>query len=245
MSKGFISSLRNYLPSFEQSVKKLLRESGLLTEFSITTFGEPEEDGCMLMASFQGLPQHASSKKRSSENVFITAKLSGNLKDKKPHLTQYGTEIGYFRQTNASNPLNDLEPLAGFHYDFDCNEKRLNHPVFHAQPKMSAGERYFEQNKHISHRDYPEHKEIRTIRIPTPQMDIFSAIVMILADHVADPEDSERRFAKFLDTFERDMIKFDMDGIQRMLSKPFFDGNPHKVQCWYPKAPQNQNTARN
>lgn len=241
MEKGFTLSVRNYLSTFELLVKKLLRDSGLQTVFNIGLFDQSDDNGCMLMASFQGLPQHSGSRKRNSENIFITARLSGNIKNKKLHLTHYGTEIGYFRQTDASKPLNELEPIAGFHYDFDCDAKKMNHPVFHAQPKMTAGDRYLELNKNISHNGYPAHKEIRTIRIPTPQMDIFSAIVMILADHVAEPEDTQRRFSRFLDVFEKDMIKFDLDGIRQLVSQPFFDANPHRVQCWYPKLAVNQN----
>ncbi|MDN4056474.1 hypothetical protein QPK32_25785 [Massilia sp. YIM B02763] len=31
------------------------------------------------------------------------------------------------------------------------------------------------------------------------------------------------------------MIKFDLGGIQKFVSQPFFDANPHRVNCWYPK----------
>lgn len=236
MAKGFTSSLRNYIPTFDLNVKKLLRDSGLQTVFSgVDIFGPPDENGCTLMASFLGLPQRPGSRKNNSENVFITAKLSGNLKDRRLHLTHYGTEIGYFRQTNASNPLNDLEPITGYHYDFDCDGNKFNHPIFHAQPKITAGDRYLGIKKNITHRAYPDHKEIRTIRIPTPQMDIFSAIVMILADHVAEPSDPQRRFGDFLESFARDMIRFDIEGIRQLVSQPFLDASPHRVQFWYPK----------
>lgn len=236
MAMGFNSSLRTYLPSFDALVRKFLKDSGLRTVFSgIEPFGRAEEGSCDLMASFEGLPQRPGSRKGHSENVFITARLSGILKAGQLHFTHYGTEIGYFRQTQASDPLSDLLPITGYHYDFDCDGKKYNHPVFHAQPKIKAGDRYIGLKPHITHRGYPVHDEIRTIRIPTPQMDIFSAIVMILADHVALPEDPNRKFGNFLESFERTMIKFDLEGIQKLVSAPFFEANPHRVQSWYPK----------
>jgi|SRR5471030_381034 len=245
MAMGFNSSLRIYLPTFDSLVRGFLKESGLRTEFSgVTTFGNSDEGSCDLMASFQGLPQRPGSRKFASENVFITARLAGIVKSGQLHLTQYGTEIGYFRQTNASEPLCDLLPITGYHYDFDCDGKKFNHPVFHAQPKITAGDRYIGLKPNITHRNYPQQDEIRTIRIPTPQMDIFSAIVMILADHVALPEDPNRKFGNFLESFEKHMIKFDLDGIQKLVSTPFFEANPHSVQCWYPKqAPKPQAVA--
>lgn len=236
MAKGFTSLLRNYLPTFDLMVRKLLRDSGLQTVFSgVEIFGPHDENNCDLMASFQGLPQRPGSRKSNSENVFITAKLTGLVKERRLHLTHYGTEIGYFRQTSASSPLTDLEPITGYHYDFDCDGNKFNHPIFHAQPKIRAGDRYLGLKTNITHRAYPDHKEIRTIRIPTPQMDIFSAIVMILADHVVEPSDPKRRFGDFLDAFERDMIKFDVESIRQLVTQPFFNGSPHNVQCWYPK----------
>lgn len=58
---------------------------------------------------------------------------------------------------------------------------------------------------------------------------------MILADHVALPDDPNRKFGNFLESFEKNMIKFDLGGIQKFVSQPFFDANPHRVNCWYPK----------
>ncbi|QKY07504.1 hypothetical protein [Janthinobacterium lividum] len=246
MAMGFNSSLRVYLPTFDLLVRGFLKDSGLQTVFSgVSIYSQTDESACDLMASFEGLPQRPGSKKFASENIFITAKLAGLAKSGQLHLTHYGTEIGYFRQTNASAPLCDLLPITGYHYDFDCDGKKFNHPVFHAQPKITAGDRYIGRNQNITHRNYPEHDEIRTIRIPTPQMDIFSAIVMVLADHVALPADPNRKFGNFLEAFEKTMIKFDLNGVEKFVSTPFFQANPHLVQCWYPKPiPKGQAVAR-
>ncbi|MDN4056473.1 hypothetical protein QPK32_25780 [Massilia sp. YIM B02763] len=178
MAKGFNSLLRAYLPTFDALVRHFLKDSGLQTVFSgVSIFGQTDETSYDLMASFEGLPQRPGSRRGHSENVFITARLSGNVKAGQLRLTHYGTEIGYFRQTKASEPLCDLLPITGYHYDFDCDGKKFNHPVFHAQPKLKAGERYISLKANITHRVYPDFDEIRTIRIPTPQMDIFSDIV--------------------------------------------------------------------
>ena len=234
MAKGFNSSLRNYIISFNQSVERFLRQSGVATKYSgVEIYEEFGPDECDLRGSFQGLPMSMGS--RPSENVLFTAKLRGISRRGELSLIGYGTEIGYFRQTNAATPVNEMEPIAGYHYDFDCGGGKYNHPVFHAQPKMKAGERFLEMNPHFSHKGYPENKEIRTLRIPTPQMDVFSAIVMVLADHVADPEDPKRIFGDFLDTFASKMIQFDLENIRNLVTEPFFNANPHRIQSWYPK----------
>ncbi len=236
MANGFNSSLEAYLPQFNSMVSSLLKSFGLITVFSgVTIYERKGENDCCLMASFQGLPQRPGSTKKSSENVFITAVLSGGVKSGQAYLTRYGTEIGYFRQTNASEPLCDLLPITGYHYDFDCDGQKFNHPVFHVQPKMTAGDRYIGMKPNITHQNYPELNEIRTVRIPTPQMDIFSTIVMVLADHVALPNDPNRTFGDFLEKFERGMIQFDLEPIRALVTEPFFNANPHRIHSWYPK----------
>lgn len=228
-------------------VRALLKELGLQTLFSgVLIYDQKDDYDCYVMASFQGLPQRPGSSKNATENVFITARLSGTIKKGKAHLTHYGTEIGYYRQTKASEPLKDLIPITGFHYDFDCDGKKFNHPVFHAQPKVTAGERYISLKKDITTGNYPEFKEIRTIRIPTPQMDIFSAIVMIMADHVIMPDDPKRKFGNFLEEFEKNMIQFDLGNIEKLVTEPFYTANPHKIHSWYPRpSPKEVNFGRN
>lgn len=242
MARSFNSLLRAYIPNFDSLVTSLLKELGLQTVYSgVIIYEQKDESSCSLKASFQGLPQRPGSAKGSTENIFITAKLSGAVKAGMPHLSHYGTEIGYYRQTSASQPLCDLLPITGYHYDFDCDGKKFNHPVFHAQPKVTAGDRYIRLSRDITHQEYPQSNELRTIRIPTPQMDIFSSIVMILADHVILPDDPKRKFGNFLEAFEKNMIKFDLESIEALVTTSFFNANPHRIHSWYPKpAPKNQ-----
>lgn len=236
--------LIRYLTDFNDRTNRLLKELGLPTQFSgVETYGIPDNNNIYLKASFQGLPKRPGSTKSCSENIFITAIVSGFDKGGHLWLTKYATEIGYFRQSNASSPLTDLIPITGYHYDFDCDGTKFNHPVFHAQPKITAGDRYISLTKDITHRDYPDHKELRTIRIPTPQMDIFSSIVMMLADHVIAPDDPKRLFGNYLEQFERSMIKFDLDFISSHITSSFFNANSHHIHNWYPKpTPRNNLT---
>lgn len=228
--------MRAYIPIFDLLVKSLLKDLGLRTVYSgVIIYEQADESNCALKVSFQGLPQRPGSVKGSTENIFITAMLSGAVKEGKPQLTHYGTEIGYYRQTKASHPLCDLLPITGYHYDFDCDGKKFNHPVFHAQPKVNAGDRYIRLSRDITHQGYPPSDELRTIRIPTPQMDIFSSIVMILADHVILPDDPKRKFGDFLESFEKSMIKFDLESIEKLVTTAFFNANPHPIHSWYPK----------
>jgi hypothetical protein len=98
----------------------------------------------------------------------------------------FGTQVGYFRSKGGV-----LEHVYGVHYDLD--EVLPGHPVFHAQlssrielaPKVRELYRIEDELK-----DFFAPK-LTNIRIPTAQMDVFSTIVQICADHFvfngADP----------------------------------------------------------
>src|SRR5580700_5260 len=91
----------------------------------------------------------------------------------------FGTEVGYFRWKD-----NFLEHVYGAHYDLD--EALPGHPVFHAQlasrlDLAPAIRELFRVEDGIADHFSPK---IRNIRIPTAQMDVFSTVVQICADHL-------------------------------------------------------------
>jgi hypothetical protein len=92
---------------------------------------------------------------------------------------EFATKVAYFRRTPSA-----LTHVYGAHYDFALNE--LGHPVFHGQM-----------------RGYPEFAEavkasysidhdvidcvgglLRSVRVPTAQMDVFSFFIQLCADHM-------------------------------------------------------------
>jgi hypothetical protein len=91
----------------------------------------------------------------------------------------FGTEVGYFRLKDGF-----LEHVYGVHYDLD--EVLPGHPVFHAQLSSRTD---MAQTVHDLFRVEGELKDffkpkLKNIRIPTAQMDVFSAILQICADHL-------------------------------------------------------------
>jgi hypothetical protein len=99
---------------------------------------------------------------------------TGPLKTK-----SFGTELGYFRLKGGT-----LEHVYGVHYDLE--EEHPGHPVFHAQiasqMKLAIPIReLFHLENEPTNLFQPK---LPNIRIPTAQMDVFSAIVQLCADHL-------------------------------------------------------------
>ena len=98
----------------------------------------------------------------------------------RPLITRgFATRVAYFRSKQ-----NQLKHVYGAHYDM--NEQDGRHPVFHAQFRG-----YAECAKHIKTLfgrvdvvdDCVGHV-LRNVRIPTAQMDVFSVLTQICADHL-------------------------------------------------------------
>jgi hypothetical protein len=91
----------------------------------------------------------------------------------------FSTKVAYFRRTATA-----LHHVYGAHYDFSLNE--LGHPVFHGQMRS-----YPELADAIKQQFYFEREVIdsvggllRTVRVPTAQMDVFSFFIQLCADHL-------------------------------------------------------------
>lgn len=102
-------------------------------------------------------------------------------------LLSYCTEVGYFKHTNFKYPR-EVECLDGYHFDFEPTLQRA-HPVFHAQRNESA------LISKITNRGYNVDDQTRPpatlhhVHLPTPQVDLISALIMIVADHAVDSND--------------------------------------------------------
>lgn len=92
----------------------------------------------------------------------------------------FGTQVGYFRQKNDS-----LFQVYGIHYDMD--KDLPGHPVFHAQ--MSTQARLAPAVEQLTKLKFNSEPDLcggllRNVRMPTAQMDAFSVITQIGADHL-------------------------------------------------------------
>lgn len=90
----------------------------------------------------------------------------------------FGTEMGYFRRKNSR-----LEHVYGVHYDLD--ETRPGHPVFHAQVSSQSklGSSVLSLYRVDDEVVDAFNPKLGNVRIPSAQMDVFSAVVQICADH--------------------------------------------------------------
>lgn len=111
---------------------------------------------------------------------------------------QFGTQVGYFRVKGEQ-----LVHIYGVHYDMD--ETLPGHPVFHAQMSSQVGlgaevSRLFRLQLDTGD-DLPG-ALLRNVRTPTAQMDAFSVITQIGADHLvseASGPEVHAAFAKLRD----------------------------------------------
>lgn len=106
----------------------------------------------------------------------------------------FGTEVAYFRSRN-----NQLKHVFGVHYDYSVDQ--LGHPVFHSQIK-SFKERAHDVIAHYPHgcsEDDPFKEVLKSVRVPTAQMDFFALLAQICADHLIDQYSDEESLQHFAD----------------------------------------------
>ena len=106
----------------------------------------------------------------------------------------FGTKVAYFRSKPGT-----LEHIYGAHYDMD--EVKFGHPVFHTQlgPQVEFGTtigNLFGDDGQVV--DYMG-KILRTVRTPSAQMDVFSVLTQICADHLM----GEQPASEVRDAFQR------------------------------------------
>lgn len=106
----------------------------------------------------------------------------------------FGTEVAYFRMRHRR-----LNHVYGAHYDFSLNE--IGHPIFHAQMKS-----FVERGQLVSDiftLDCESEDQIanvlRTVRVPTAQMDFFALVLQICADHLMSKNSSAEQRDAFED----------------------------------------------
>jgi hypothetical protein len=118
--------------------------------------------------------------------------LRGRIAIDKEHFTEhkqlrtisFATEAGYFRLKNDGT----LQHIFGAHYDLTENE--TGHPAFHAQLKHQIEFAEIVQReytgKKLDPRNFMENL-LKTVRLPSAQMDVFALLLQAVADHLMSP----------------------------------------------------------
>ena len=122
------------------------------------------------------LPERA---KRHAPNLYVVIdgwiEFDGTVDELRT--TQFGTRVAYVRTKQSG-----FEHVYGTHYDQSKDD--LGHPVFHAQissmKDLTTGIPGCESDA-LDDKVVPILSNVRT---PTPQMDVFSAVEQVCADHL-------------------------------------------------------------
>lgn len=169
-------------------------------------------------------------------SIFVVAEgwltLKPDFNERRLLTKEFGTQVAYFKQEKDT-----LKHVYGVHYDMD--EEKPGHPVFHAQfsPQTDlkiAVQSYFHHNCEVEN---CMTNILKTVRMPSAQMDIFSVFCQICADHLISPDSGpevKEAFKKL-----RENCNFLVGAAHRL---DFLNGN-HAAGCyrashWYdsPKA---------
>ena len=96
----------------------------------------------------------------------------------------FATEVGYFRLKSDGT----LQHVFGAHYDLTENE--TGHPAFHAQLKHKIEFADIVQKEYTGKTLVPKNfmeNLLKTARLPSAQMDVFSLLLQAVADHLMSP----------------------------------------------------------
>ncbi|HHJ12840.1 MAG TPA: hypothetical protein ENJ79_00455 [Gammaproteobacteria bacterium] len=106
-------------------------------------------------------------------------------------LLSYGTQIGYFEPKSSSEPRTVI-PIDGYHFDMEITTQRA-HPVFHAQRDETV---LFDElgRVDLTLGGNPPQATLRHVHLPTPQIDLLSALIMLIADHMVCDTETEEGF---------------------------------------------------
>lgn len=181
-----------------------------------------------------------------SRNVHIFLAGEYILNVEKPNnikIEKYGTKVYYCNTKNQElieQRSFQQKISTGIHYDGDVlairtpkdKEGKIAHPFFHMQFDNSAAREpfTFKSEKHTLNA-HAHSSELRNIRVPTSQMDIFSSLIVILYDHLYS-------------TLDNGLFNNIVEQIQNHLWKCFFPDYAQKHEItnsytmlpsyWYP-----------
>jgi hypothetical protein len=139
-------------------------------------------------------------------NLFVVADCSLSFNaaayraDKRLVISGYATHVGYFRRGNTH-----LQHVYGVHYDFDT--QRPAHPVFHAQLKSFATEfePHIREQFNVTLEAEDRVKDmLQNVRLPSAQLDFFSLIVQLAADHLIWQDSGHEERSAFNDILNLD-----------------------------------------
>ena len=175
---GIHASIRQMHPSSQ--IRPNAASDIFSIDFSID--GNSTELKCEVRPVVFCVPERANGRK---SDIYVAVKgwlsFGAPLPSDPRRTTQkFGTQVGYFRVEDEQ-----LVHVYGVHYDMDNRLNRLGHPVFHAQmsSQVDLGN-YVNQLFNLKLIIQDIGPLLGNVRTPTAQMDAFSVITQIGADHL-------------------------------------------------------------
>jgi|GEM_PF-3514737 len=156
--------------------------------------------------------------KRKESNHHIDVLIHGLITLSNDGFSKYITRVSYSKSKYQTSP-NKQDLVAGMHYDY-TEKTEIWHPVFHVQNDISVlreeqVELFDIEIDNDTEISSIKNNQLKDIRVPTTQMDIYSTIIMVLADNYfyrdsnVEKEDKE----KFIDllnfTITENVLKID------------------------------------
>lgn len=244
--RKFYNHVDRILTDINSLIRKFINELDGVTQFSGVhiIYGLSNDNTIALFCSLRNIPKANTKTRRvnsiKKEHIFF----NGLIKDHPSGnglLESYATEIAYC--TNIDHTHNNLECITGYHYDVSRNGE-INHPLFHVQQNSSTFERIFVKerthfNGHLGDNlsctsQENNAREIRTIRIPTPQMDLFSALISTLADYIVihENKDHQEAYLSLLNELNKKIIPVSFEPLTYVGSD--FKAQNKNIGQWYP-----------
>lgn len=133
-----------------------------------------------------GVAYSIQGRKSKTLDVLINGEMRFGWNGDEPLLNKYATCLAYFdRQESMTTPL--LNRIDGMHCDYERYSDYL-HPIFHAQHKPDVLDDDRSIEAEIVRKEYPS---LKTVRIPTAQLDLASALLMVFADYLVNKDNYE------------------------------------------------------
>lgn len=206
------NTLQRYWQAWQPKLEPLVKAKGAKLHFPMmlrqergstdaTAILRPTQPVCIYNA-----PEKASSTRAGRHILFIDGSFEVLVKDEAPHLVKPTCNVTIFKSEEVATESLTLELVEALHFDmerpFGDRESKEFHPIFHVQRGESltgpgcrevlcdlyhlAPEQIIIQdtNKAVLGTPY--------LRLPTPQLDLFSVLTIVAADYFCNAGDAQR-----------------------------------------------------
>jgi len=200
-------------------------------------------------------PQKSASRKRNGshmQTIFITGDFTLRDVEEPPYLVSANCSISFFDTKIEQDGCHVLQERDAMHFDIEsCDQPRAFHPVFHVQHDRSNALIDDDIKTLIAQVSRSEKNMIQVVRdgvigvqhlrVPTPQMDIFSVLTMVVADFFCkDGEKDERVKQSFISVLEQlgHQNNFARHGVVAEELRERAEATYFSPQFWYPESKQ-------